>query len=108
MIFLHGGGLSLHTGNSKVYCNTALPEKGVVVITVNHRLGPIGYLAHPALTSESHRNASGNYGTLNLISALKWVGRNIKSFGGDPHNVTIFGESGGGSDVLAAMREKSW
>ncbi len=103
MVFFHGGGLSIHTGNSLVYCNTALPKKGVIVVTVNSRLGPLGYLAHPALTAESRHDASGNYGTLDLIASLKWVRRNIKSFGGDPDNVTIFGESGGGSKVLSVM-----
>lgn len=103
MVFFHGGGLSIHTGNSTVYCNTALPNKGVVVVTVNSRLGPLGYLSHPALTDESHHNASGNYGTMDLVMALKWVRNNIKAFGGDPDNVTIFGESGGGSKVLSVM-----
>lgn len=103
MVFFHGGGLSIHTGNSEVYCNTALPKKGVVVVTVNNRLGPLGYFSHPALTEESGRNASGNYGTMDLIMALKWVRRNIRAFGGDPDNVTIFGESGGGSKVLSVM-----
>lgn len=103
MVFFHGGGLSIHTGNSLVYCNTALPQKGVIVVTVNSRLGPLGYLAHPALTAESRHNASGNYGTLDLIASLKWVRKNIAAFGGDPGNVTIFGESGGGSKVLSVM-----
>ncbi len=103
MVFFHGGGLSIHTGNSQVYCNTSLPHKGVVMVTVNHRLGPMGYFAHPALTSESSHKASGNYGTLDLIASLKWVRKNIRAFGGDPNNVTIFGESGGGSKVLSVM-----
>ncbi len=103
MVFFHGGGLSMHTGNSLVYCNTALPKKGVIVVTVNSRLGPLGYLAHPALTAESRHHASGNYGTLDLIASLKWVRKNISAFGGDPGNVTIFGESGGGSKVLSVM-----
>lgn len=103
MVFFHGGGLSTHTGNSPVYCNTALPRKGVVVVTVNSRLGALGYMAHPALTQESEDNVSGNYGTLDLIKSLEWVQANISAFGGDPDNVTIFGESGGGSKVLSVM-----
>jgi para-nitrobenzyl esterase len=103
MVFFHGGGLSIHTGNSLVYCNSALPKKGVIVVTVNSRLGPLGYLSHPALTAESRHNASGNYGTMDLIASLKWVRKNIAAFGGDPGNVTIFGESGGGSKVLSVM-----
>jgi len=103
MVFFHGGGLTSGTGNSPTYCNTALPRKGVVVVTVNSRLGPIGYMAHPALTAESGRNASGNYGTLDLIASLKWVQENITAFGGNPDNVLIFGESGGGTKTLSCL-----
>ncbi len=103
MVFFHGGGLTSGTGNSDVYNNTALPRKGVVVVTVNSRLGPIGYMAHPALTEESGQNASGNYGTLDLIASLKWVHENIGAFGGDPDNVLIFGESGGGTKTLSLL-----
>jgi para-nitrobenzyl esterase len=103
MVFFHGGGLSVLTGNSTTYCNTALPLNGVVVVTVNHRLGPFGYFSHPALADESEHDSSGNYGTLDLIASLKWVQKNIAAFGGDPDNVTIFGESGGGSKVLSCM-----
>jgi para-nitrobenzyl esterase len=103
MVFFHGGGLSTHTGNSPLYNHTALPKKGVVVVTVNSRLGPLGYMALPELTRESGKDASGNYGTLDLIAGLKWVKDNIAAFGGDPKNVTIFGESGGGTKVLSVM-----
>jgi len=103
MVFFHGGGLTTHTGNSEVYCNTALPGKGVIVITVNSRLGALGYMAHPALSKESEHKDSGNYGTLDLIASLKWVQANIAAFGGDPGNVTIFGESGGGTKVVSLM-----
>jgi para-nitrobenzyl esterase len=103
MVFFHGGGLSIGTGNSDTYCNTALPAQGVVVATVNSRLGPFGYFSHPALAEESEHDSSGNYGTLDLIASLEWVQDNIEAFGGDPHNVTIFGESGGGSKVLSCM-----
>lgn len=103
MVFFHGGGLSIGTGNSPTYCHTALPAQGVVVVTVNHRLGPFGYFAHPALAEESDHASSGNYGTLDLIASLEWVQENIEAFGGDPNNVTIFGESGGGTKVLSCM-----
>ncbi len=103
MVWFHGGGLSILSGNTPGYCNTALPQHGVVVVTVNHRLGALGYLSHPLLTEESGINASGNYGQLDLIAALKWVQRNIAAFGGNPDNVTIFGESGGGAKTLNLM-----
>jgi para-nitrobenzyl esterase len=103
MVFFHGGGLSVGTGNSPTYCHTALPAQGVVVVTVNSRLGAFGYFSHPALAKESDKDSSGNYGTLDLIASLQWVQKNIEAFGGDPHNVTIFGESGGGSKVLSCM-----
>jgi para-nitrobenzyl esterase len=103
MVFFHGGGLTSMSGNSTTYCNIALPQHGVVTVTVNSRLGPIGYMAHPALTAESKNNASGNYGTLDLIASLEWVQHNIAAFGGDPDRVTIFGESGGGTKVLSCM-----
>jgi para-nitrobenzyl esterase len=103
MVFFHGGGLMTHTGNSATYCNTALPAKGVIVVTVNSRLGALGYMAHPALSRESEHKDSGNYGTLDLIASLKWVRDNIAAFGGNPGNVTIFGESGGGTKVVSLM-----
>lgn len=103
MVWFHGGGFAILTGNTKAFNNTSLPEEGVVVVTVNHRLGPFGYMAHPALTAESPDGTSGNYGQLDLIAALKWVQNNIEAFGGDPDNVTIFGESGGGGKVLSLI-----
>jgi para-nitrobenzyl esterase len=103
MVFFHGGGLSVGTGNSTTYCNAALPAQGVVVVTVNSRLGAFGYFSHPALAMESDKGSSGNYGTLDLIAALEWVKKNAAAFGGDAGNVTIFGESGGGSKVLSCM-----
>lgn len=107
MVFFHGGGLSTHTGNSLLYNHTALPtDENVVVVTVNSRLGAIGYMAHPALTAESENDASGNYGTLDMIAALEWVRNNIAAFGGDAGNVTIFGESGGGTKVISLMTSR--
>jgi para-nitrobenzyl esterase len=103
IVFFHGGGLTSGTGNSTTYNHPMLPNKGVVLVTVNSRLGPIGYLAHPALTKESGHGSSGNYGTLDLKASLEWVRNNIAAFGGDPGNVTIMGESGGGTKVISQM-----
>jgi len=104
MVWLHGGGFVALTGNSPNYNNYAgLTTQGVIVITVNHRLGAFGYLADPLLTAESGYNGSGNYGQMDLIAALQWVKKNIANFGGNPNNVTIFGESGGGGKVTSLM-----
>ncbi|MBI5895636.1 MAG: carboxylesterase family protein [Desulfobacterales bacterium] len=104
MVWFHGGEFSVLTANTANYNNPlALPTKDVVVVTVNHRLGIFGYFAHPLLTAESDQSVSGNYGQLDLIAALQWVQANIANFGGDPGNVTIFGESGGGAKVLSLM-----
>jgi para-nitrobenzyl esterase len=103
MVWLHGGGFAMGSGNEALCNFHRLPQHGVVLVTVNGRLGPLGLLAHPALTAESPNIASGNYLFLDLIAALQWVQRNIASFGGNPDNVTIFGESGGGAKVLSLM-----
>ncbi len=104
MVWFHGGGFAVGSANQVPYISPALPQHGVVMVGVNHRLGPIGLLAHPALTAESPNGVSGNYLFLDLIAALQWVRTNIAAFGGDPNNVTVFGESGGGgkSDALVA------
>jgi para-nitrobenzyl esterase len=103
MVWMHGGGYSMGCGNDKIWNYHRLPEYGVVVVTLNHRLGPIGLLAHPALSKESPEGVSGNYLFLDLIASLQWVRDNIAAFGGDPDNVTIFGESGGGAKVSIMM-----
>ncbi len=104
MVWFHGGGFTALTSNTKPFNNPkALASKGVVQVSVNHRLGPFGYIAHPALSAESGYGGSGNYGQMDLIAALQWVRDNIAAFGGDPGNVTIFGESGGGRKVLSLM-----
>jgi para-nitrobenzyl esterase len=99
MVWIHGGALTRGSGGSPWYDGRALARKGVVVVTFNYRLGAFGYLAHPELSAESERDASGNYGTLDQIAALRWVRTNIARFGGDPENVTIFGESAGSWSV---------
>ncbi len=102
MVWIHGG--ALVTGESNDYDATRLVEQGdVVVVTINYRLGELGFLAHPALTAESPDHASGNYGLLDQQEALRWVRRNIVFFGGDPGRVTIFGESAGGLSVHSQL-----
>ena len=98
MVWIHGG--AFFAGESDDYDATRLVEQGdVVLVTINYRLGALGFLAHPALTAESPDHASGNYGLMDQQEALRWVQRNIRSFGGDPQRVTIFGESAGGLSV---------
>jgi para-nitrobenzyl esterase len=99
MVWIHGGGFRDGTGSMLLHDGVALARKGVVVVTINYRLGVIGFLAHPELTKESDRNASGNYGLMDAIAALQWVQRNIARFGGDPAKVTIFGQSAGSMAV---------
>lgn len=104
MVWFHGGGFTSLTSNTLPFNNPkAVASKGVVQVAVNQRLGPFGYIAHPELSAESGYNGSGNYGQMDLIMALQWVQDNIEAFGGDPDNVTIFGESGGGRKVLSLM-----
>jgi para-nitrobenzyl esterase len=103
MVWMHGGGYSMGCGNDRIWNNYRLPQYGVVVVTLNHRLGPIGLFAHPALSKESPEGVSGNYLFLDLIASLQWIRDNIAAFGGDPDNVTIFGESGGGAKVSMMM-----
>jgi para-nitrobenzyl esterase len=103
MVWIHGGGFQAGAGPEPRHDGEALARKGVVLVTLNYRLGVFGFLAHPDLTRESGRNASGNYGLLDQIAALRWVRDNIAAFGGDPRNVTIFGESAGSFAVSALI-----
>jgi para-nitrobenzyl esterase len=103
LVWIHGGSLTIGSGSEPVYEGTKLAGQGLVVVSINYRMGVLGYLAHPALSAESRRNVSGNYGLLDQISALRWVKRNIESFGGDPSNVTIAGESAGALSVMYLM-----
>lgn len=103
MVWIHGGAHQSGSSQDVFYESNALVHQGVVVVSINYRLGLMGYLAHPELSAESDHNVSGNYGTLDQIAALKWVQTNISAFGGDPDNVTIFGESAGGESVLHLM-----
>ena len=103
MVWFHGGGNVNGTGSTPNFDGTAHALMGAVVITINYRLGPFGFLAHPGLTAESGHHASGNYGLLDQIAALQWVQKNISAFGGDPDRVMIFGQSAGSWDVGALM-----
>jgi para-nitrobenzyl esterase len=97
MVWIHGGGLT--TGESDDYIPTKLVDEDTVVVSINYRLGVLGFFAHPALSAESPDRISGNYGLMDQQFALKWVRRNIAGFGGDPDNVTLFGQSAGGLSV---------
>ncbi len=101
--WIHGGALSGGSSSELMYDGQKLAERGIVVVSVNYRLGVLGYLAHPALSAESSQKISGNYGLLDQITALRWVHQNITAFGGDKGNVTIAGESAGGLSVLYLM-----
>lgn len=100
MVWFHGGGYTNGAGSQGTYEGTKLAKRGAVIVTVNYRLGALGFLADPALTAESPLHTSGNYGLLDQIAALKWVRANIARFGGDPGNVTIFGQSAGGGSAM--------
>lgn len=95
MFWIYGGGFFGGAGSEPRYGGEDLAKKGAVVVTFNYRLGSLGFFAHPDLSRESDRHVSGNYGMLDAIAALGWVQRNIAAFGGDPANVTVFGESAG-------------
>ena len=103
MVWIHGGGHQFGSGDFDYYQSNALPKKGVVLVTINYRLGAMGYMAHPAISAADPNGVSGNYGTLDQIAALKWVRDNISAYGGDPDNVTIFGESAGSWSVTELM-----
>ncbi len=103
MVWIHGGGFTTGSGSMPFYEGSALAKRGVVVVTINYRLGPLGFLAHPLLSAEGPDGTSGNYGLLDQIAALEWVRDNIATFGGDRGCVTIFGESAGGASVARLM-----
>ena len=103
MVWVHGGGNTAGSGIEALFNGEVLARHGVVVVNVNYRLGVFGFFAHSALTKESPHRASGNYGLADQIMALHWVRDNISKFGGNPANVTIFGESAGASDVNALI-----
>jgi len=98
-VWIHGGGFSSGSGAVPIYDGTALAQKGVVFVSINYRLGVFGFLAHPELTKESENASAGNYGLLDQIAALEWIKKNVTSFGGDPENITIAGQSAGAASV---------
>ncbi len=103
MVFIHGGSFRAGSGGVPLYDGSALAKRGAVIVTINYRLGRLGFFAHPALTKEGAGGLLGNYGLMDQMEALRWVQRNIAQFGGDPKNVTIFGESAGAVSVQALM-----
>lgn len=100
MVWIHGGSNQNGSGAEALYDGSALARLGVVVVTINYRLGFFGFLAHPAFAAESPNHSAGNYGLLDQLEALRWVRANIAAFGGDPRRVTVFGESAGSIDLL--------
>lgn len=103
MVWIHGGAFNFGSGSLAEYDGKNLARKGVVMVTINYRLGPLGFMVHPSLSRESALATSGNYGLLDQIAALKWVKRNISALGGDPGRVTIIGESAGSKSVALLM-----
>lgn len=103
MVWIHGGGFIAGSSSEPRQDAGNLCKKGVMVVSLNYRLGVFGFFAHPDLAKESGHNASGNYGLLDQVAALEWIKKNIATFGGDPDNVTIFGESAGSFSVSALM-----
>jgi para-nitrobenzyl esterase len=103
MLWIHGGGLVNGSATAALYDGSELARQGVVVVTINYRLGRLGFFAHPALSRERPTEPKANFGLMDQIFALRWVRRNIRAFGGDPLNVTIFGESAGGYAVNLLM-----
>jgi para-nitrobenzyl esterase len=103
IVWIYGGGYNNGSASMPLYWGDQLAHKGVIVVTIAYRLGPLGFLAHPELTRESAHKTSGNYGLLDQIAALEWIHRNITNFGGDPKNVTIAGQSAGAMSVSMLM-----
>jgi para-nitrobenzyl esterase len=102
-VWIHGGALTTGASSEAMYDGAKMAAEGVIVVSINYRLGVLGYLAHPELSGESRKHVSGNYGLLDQIEALRWVERNIGAFGGDSGNVTIAGESAGALSVMYLM-----
>jgi para-nitrobenzyl esterase len=109
MVWIHGGSFTGGSGSNAIYDGTHFAERGVVLVTVNYRLGRLGFFAHPALSAEQPNGPLANYGMMDNLAALEWVQANISAFGGDPANVTAFGESAGGiliNDLMASPKAK--
>lgn len=104
MVYIYGGGFTSGAGSVAIYDGSKLAAQGVVVVDFNYRVGPFGFLAYLGLTAESPHHSSGNYALLDQMAALRWVKQNIAAFGGDPHQVTIFGQSSGAFSVGLLMQ----
>lgn len=103
IVYIPGGGFVEGSGEVPIYNGAHLASTGLVIVTINYRLGAFGFLAYPGLTAESPHHSSGNYGILDQIAALRWVKENIRAFGGSPNNVTIWGQSAGAFSVGALL-----
>ena len=103
MVWFHGGAHISGQGHSKIFDGTTLAQQDVVLVTINYRLGPFGFLAHPWLADEAEHRSAGNYGLMDKLAALRWVQRNIAAFGGNPDQVTVFGQSAGSQSVCSLM-----
>lgn len=103
MVWIHPGGYQTGSGSAPTFSGEALARKGVVVVTINYRLGAFGFFSYPDLTRESPHHASGNYGFMDQVAALQWIRKNIAAFGGDPHRVTVFGDSAGAASIAVLM-----
>jgi para-nitrobenzyl esterase len=99
LVWIYGGGFAGGATSIPTYSGEKLAKRGVVLVSIAYRVGPLGFLAHPGLSAESSHKVSGNYGLLDMIAGLQWIQKNIAAFGGDPRRVTIFGESAGGIAV---------
>jgi para-nitrobenzyl esterase len=103
MVWIHPGGYQTGSGSTPGFDGEGLAKKGVVLVTINYRLGVFGFFSHPELTKESEHRASGNYALMDQAAALRWVQKNIAGFGGDPQRVTVFGDSAGSSSISNLM-----
>jgi para-nitrobenzyl esterase len=103
MLWIHGGGFLVGAGSGSEYPGGKLAQKGVIVVSINYRLGPLGFLVHEDLEKESPAGVAGNYGLLDQIAALQWIRKNIDAFGGDPDRITLFGESAGAASISLLM-----
>ncbi len=103
MVWIHPGGYQTGSGSTPGYDGEALAKKGVVLVTINYRLGVFGFFSHPELTKESENHTSGNYGLMDQLAALQWIQRNIAAFGGDPRRVMVFGDSAGSASISNLM-----
>src|SRR6516165_1912253 len=99
LVWIYGGGFNIGSASSPIYAGSELAKRGVIYVAPNYRVGIMGFLAHPEMTKESGRNASGNWGFLDQVAALKWVQKNIAAFDGDPTNVTLIGQSAGSMSI---------